>query len=80
MTLEEAQEQIVELSERISYLETERDLLSSQNSELVGEVEKVRTINQKYFEKLTAQTLPDEEPEPDEPEESLVDFAKTLSI
>lgn len=82
MTLEEAQAQIVELTERVTELETERDSLSHNNETLTADLERVRTLNQRYFEKLQAQTLgnpaKDEEDEPEVP--SCEDFAKTLNI
>lgn len=80
MTLEEAQAQIIEQKERIAELENERDTLSEKNKSLTEEYEKVRTLNQRYFEKLSMQTEnpenPNNENEPEIP--SCEEFAKTL--
>lgn len=81
MTLEEAQEQLLEAQERITELETERDSLSQKNNELSEHLERVRTQNQRYFEKLSAQVLPTEKhEEPDEPSPSCEEFAKTINL
>lgn len=82
MTLEEAQAQIVELTERVTELETERDSLSQNNETLTADLQRVRTLNQRYFEKLQAQTLGKPEQEEDEDEEtpSCEDFAKTINL
>ena len=81
MTLEEAQAKIVELTEKVTELENEKSTLSENNKTLSEDLENVRTLNQRYFEKLTAQTLSKEDEEEDEPEVlSCEDFAKTLTI
>ena len=81
MTLEEAQAQIVELTEQVTELTNERDTLSQNNETLKTDLERVRTLNQKYFEKLSMQTIKAEE-KPEEPEEvkSCEEFAKGLNI
>lgn len=81
MTLEEAQEQIVTLTERVTELETERDTLSKNNTDLTADLERVRTLNQKYFEKLSMQTLtkPENNDEDKEPV-SCEEFAKTIKF
>lgn len=79
-TLEEAQAEILRLNEALSAANTERENYSTRISEMTAELEKVRTINQQYFLKLSAQYTP---PKPEEPEEdapSCEDFAKTLTI
>ena len=83
MTLEEAQAQIVELTERVTELETERDSLSQNNETLTADLERVRTLNQRYFEKLQAQTIgnpANENKEEDEEIPTCEEFAKTLKL
>lgn len=55
MTLEEAQEKILELTEENQNLKTERDSLSQEKETLTKDNESLRTLNQKYFNKLIAQ-------------------------
>lgn len=55
MTLEEAQAEILRLQEENTALMNERDALSQNNANLSQDLEKVRTLNQQYFNKLTAQ-------------------------
>lgn len=82
MTLEEAQAEIVRLNEELTERTNERDTLSANNSALQADVERLRTLNQNYFNKLSAQfsqpagKTDDEEDEPPTCEE----FAKTLNI
>lgn len=81
MTLEEAQAEILRLQEENTQLTNERDTLSQNNTTLTEELNQVRTLNQKYFNKLTAQyskqTLDDEE---EEHVPTCEEFAKTLHI
>lgn len=82
-TLEEARAEILRLNEELSSVQTERDNYSTRVNELTTEVEKVRTINQQYFLKLSAQLNPGmkkEEDEDDQDVPSCEDFAKTLTI
>lgn len=82
MTLEEAQAQIVNLTEKLTEVETERDTLSKNNETLTADLERVRTLNQRYFEKLQAQTLgnpANKEPE-DEEVPTCEEFAKTITL
>lgn len=82
MTLEEAQARIIELEETVTTLTNERDTLSQNNESLSGELERVRTLNQQYFNKLTAMynPTPPETDEPDSEPVSCEEFAKTLNI
>lgn len=80
MTLEEAQERILDLEEELTTARNERDTFSQNNATLTAENENLRKLNQKYFNKLSQQFVPQEEPAKDEPEESLEDFAKTINI
>ena len=80
-TVEEAQARIIELEEALTERTNERDTLSQNNASLTQENESLRTLNQKYFNKLSAQ-FQDQEDEKDDEEEvpSCEDFAKTLNI
>lgn len=80
MTLEEAQAQIIQLQEELTEARNERDTLSENNATLTAENNNLRNLNQNYFNKLSQQFVPKEEPAKDEPEESLEDFAKTINI
>lgn len=81
MTIEEAQERILELTEQVQNLTTERDSLSQNNESLTNELSEVRKLNQKYFNRLIAQ---EEKPEPEEEEEEKIptceEFAESLDI
>lgn len=80
MTIEEAQAEILRLQEENTRLTNERDTLSQNNATITEELGKVRTLNQQYFNKLSAQYSKQEEE--DEPEDvpSCEDFARTLTI
>ena len=80
VTLEEAQERILELEGQVTELTNERDTLSNDNKTLADDLEKVRTLNQKYFGMLSQQEAKPDEPEDDEDEQTLEDFAKTLKM
>lgn len=82
MTLEEAQAQIVDLNERITELTNERDTLSQNNTDLTQQLEQVRTLNQKYFNKLCAQNDPQANKNNNEEQEvpTCEEFAKTITI
>ena len=81
-TLEKAQEAILDLQNRVTELTNERDTLSQNNNQLTQELESVRTLNQKYFNKLSAQFQDQEGKNNNDDEEapSCEDFAKTLDI
>ena len=78
MTLEEAQAEIIRLNEALTERTNERDTLSQNNETLTQENNSLRSLNQQYFNKLSAQYSPEkEEPEEDEVP-SCEDFAKSL--
>lgn len=81
-TLEEAQAEIIRLQEENTALANERDTLSQNNETLTGELNSVRELNQKYFNKLTAHYFPEDDKTGKEDEEvvSCEEFAKTLKI
>lgn len=78
-TLEAAQAEVLRLQEEVTRLENERDTLSQNNETLSADVERLRTLNQNYFNKLSAQySHPSEKEEEDEEPMSCEDFAKTI--
>ena len=81
MTLEEAQERILELEEQNATLTEERNTLSENNKTLSEDLNRARSLNQKLLLKIpTTQNEPEPEPEP-EPEFMGVDaFANSISI
>lgn len=81
-TLEAAQAEILRLQEENTQLTNERDTLSQNNENLAREMEQVRTLNQQYFNKLTAQySAPaGEQDKEDEEAPTCEEFAKTLNI
>ena len=81
-TLEKAQEAILDLQGRITELTNERDTLSQNNKDLADQLESVRTLNQKYFNQLSAQFQDQEDKNTDVAEEvlSCEEFARNLSI
>lgn len=82
MTLEEAQERIIELTEQNQTLTAQNESLSQNNETLTAECENLRTLNQKYFNKLIAQETPENNNQEDDPEEvpTCEEFAKTLDF
>lgn len=83
MTLEEAQEQILTLNEQLLSITGERDTLLEDNKNLSNEVENLRTLNQKYFNKLIAQegdTKNDVDKKEGEEVPTCEEFAKTINL
>lgn len=82
MTLEEAQAEIVRLNEELTERTNERDTLSQNNNALTQENNSLRTLNQKYFNKLSAQFQNQEDKNDSGGKEvqSCEEFAKTLTI
>ena len=80
-TLEAAQAEILRLQQVNTELENERDTLSENNKTLTTDLERVRTLNQDYFNRLTQQYSKQEEGEKDpDPPPTCEEFAKTLNI
>lgn len=68
-TIEEARAEILRLQDQVTELTNERDTLSQNNADQAQELEKVRKLNQQYFNKLSQQHTPTpEDPEDEEPE------------
>lgn len=82
MTLEEAQAEIVRLNEELTERTNERDTLSQNNATLTEDNERLRKLNQNYFNKLSAQFDASKDKNNDEDKEvqSCEEFAKTITI
>lgn len=82
MTLEEAQEQIVNLQNSLTEVTNERDTLKANNQNLTNDLTRVRELNQRYFEKLSAQYVPPggDNGNDDHEEPTCEEFARTLKI
>lgn len=83
MTLEEAQAKILELTDENTQLKADKQKLSDDNNALTADNESLRTLNQKYFNRLIAEENEDnneEEEEGGEDVPTMEDFAKTLTI
>ena len=82
MTLEEAQAEIVRLNDQITEITNERDTLSQNNNTLTEDNERLRRLNQSYFNRISAQ-FPSQAGETDNKDDEPVtceEFAKTLQI
>lgn len=77
MTLEQAQERIVELTEQVEQLTQNNNDLTSQLDTLQNDNKSLRDLNQKYFNKLIAQERTPENEDKNEDEEipTCEDFA-----
>lgn len=82
MSPEELREYIVELDEENENLTKERDTLSENNKKLNSDLERVRSVNQRYFEKLTTRNItPEGENKPEDQEApSCEEFARGLKF
>ena len=82
MTLEEAQEQIVNLQNSLTEVTNERDTLKVNNQNLTNDLTRVRELNQRYFEKLSAQYVPPggDTGNDDHEEPTCEEFARNLKI
>lgn len=79
MTIEEAQNRILELETQLADVTSERDTLSQNNESLTTDLKNARELNQRYFERLNMGKAEETE-EHEEPALSCEDFAKTLNI
>lgn len=80
MTLEEAQNKILELTNELKTVKDERDVLSQNNKTLETDLKNARDLNQRYYEQLEMGKAPETDEEPDEAPLSCEDFAKNLHI
>ena len=80
MTLEEAQERILDLEGQLEATTTERDKLSEDNKELTKHLENARTLNQKLFDRLPAHVSEEASTEDDEDAPTCEEFATTIII
>lgn len=81
-TIEEAQAEIISLREQLTERTNERDALSQTNTQLQTDLEAVRALNQKYFNKLSAQFTPQANEKDDGGKEvpTCEEFALSLDI
>ena len=81
MTIEEAQERILALEAENESLRTENGTLSQNNESVRADLEKARELNQKLFERVSAQSSDPDGGQDDEPDvPTCVEFAKTIII
>lgn len=82
MTLEEAQAEIVRLNDELTERTNERDTLSQNNKTLTEDNDRLRKLNQNYFNKLSAQFDASKNKTDNEEKEvqSCEEFAKTIII
>lgn len=80
MTLEEAQNKILELTDELTQAYATHDELSKNNDTLKSECEKLRELNQKYFNRLIAQEATEEEQEEEEQIPTCEEFAAGLDM
>lgn len=80
MTLEEAQEKIIELTDQLATVTGERDTLSSDNETLRTDNDNLRALNQKYFNRLIAQEAPEDNHDKEAAALTCEEFAATLDI
>lgn len=81
-TLEEAQAEILRLRDQLTQAQTERDTLSQNNDQLQRDLDRSRTLNNEYFNRISAQSSghEDENNNDDEEVQSCEDFARTLEF
>ena len=80
LTVETAQERILELEEQVAALTSERETLSQNNASLAADLERARTLNQKLFERVSQKSEQEDKNNDEEEVLSCEDFAKTLTI
>lgn len=80
MTLEEAQERILELEGQLETVRTERDTLSQNNNELTKNLEAARTLNQKLFDRVKVTEASEASAEEEDDVPTCEEFAKTIII
>ena len=81
-TIEEAQAEIIRLNEQLTEVTNERDTLSQNNKTLVDDNDRLRTLNQNYFNKLSAQYVPADDKNKKDEEEvaSCEEVANSINI
>ena len=79
-TLEEAQAEIIRLNDQLTERTNERDTLSQNNNQLQQDNERLRTLNQNYFNKLSQQYSEPDKGKEENPPLSCEEFAKTINI
>ena len=80
-TIEEAQAEIIRLNEQLTEVTNERDSLSQDNTTLTNDNNRLRTLNQQYFNKLSAQYFPaDDKKKKEEEVASCEEVANNINI
>ena len=80
-TLEEAQAEIIRLNEELTRVTNERDAHKRTSADLTTDNDRLRKLNQDYFNKLSAQYSPTpKDPEPETAPPTCEEFAKNLII
>lgn len=79
-TLEAARERILQLEDELRERTSERDNLNQMVSDLDKEMEDVRAINQRYYNRLMQQEKHEDKDEEEKPPISCEEFAATLDI
>lgn len=79
-TVEQARERILELEETINGLNANIETLQGEKTDLENNVQSLREINQRYYNKLIAQETTEPTDDEEEDTESLEDFARNLKI
>lgn len=77
MTLEELQEQNLQLQEQLEQERTQRETLSQNNEQLTRDLENARALNSKLLSKIPQTTVIEEEPPADD-HVTCVDFAASI--
>lgn len=80
MTLEEAQNEILDLKTQLEAATTERDKLSEDNKELSKSLENARTLNQKLFDRVRVDSTKEASADEEEDAPTCEEFAKTIII
>ena len=80
MTLEEAQERILELEGQLETVTTERDKLSEDNKDLTSNLEKARTLNQKLFDRVSVQSTEEASTDDEDDAPTCEELAKSIII
>lgn len=76
MSIEQAQDRILELENQVAALTTERDTLKTSNDGLTNDLNHARRLNSQLLERVTEPAAPTEPPEPELP--SWSELAKSL--
>jgi len=81
ITIESLQERVLELETQLNTANAEKETLSKNNNQLIADLDRARTLNQKLFERVTVTNSEEPGKNNDGEEEPLSceEFAKKLS-